>query len=83
MTKAEIVDNLQNQMAQHYRTAINWGKYKGDKEREEWHVARVWAIYWTGLDLLGDNYAQTLDNARVEARATAERIHAHLDELEK
>ena len=67
MTKTEILENLQDQMFNHYRDAFYWERQL-DEDRARLKALRdADGVFWTGLALLGGKWSDRLVNARSQA----------------
>ena len=66
MTKTEIVHNLKDQMVNYYRSAAYWTKQDDESARVS-ALRDADSVFWTGLALLGDSWADRLRTARSEA----------------
>jgi hypothetical protein len=79
MTKTKILHTLAEQMSRQYKMQANYAHRGEDEKASEAHGA-AWAIYWCGLELLGDGYRGKLDEVRQSARESGERFARMLQE---
>lgn len=79
MTKTKILHSLAEQMGRQYKLHAHYVN-KGHENLASDAHSRAWAIYWCGLDLLGDGYADKLDAIRQSAREEGVRFEKMLEE---
>ena len=78
MTKTKILHKLQQQLARQCRLSFIYQQH-GQIEKVEAVDKRIWAIFWSGLDLLGDSWEAKLDDALYQARLDARTFHKRLN----
>ena len=80
MTKTKILNSLAEQMSRQYRLHAHYAN-RGDENSASDAHSRAWAIYWCGLDILGDSHQEKLDAVRRSARENAERFERMANSL--
>jgi len=80
MTKNKILHSLTEQMTRQYKMHAHYVNKGEDEKANEAHSA-AWAIYWCGLELLGDGYKSKLDDIRRSARESARHFQDLLNTL--
>lgn len=80
MTKTKILHSLTEQMTRHYKLHAHYMD-KGAESAASDARSRAWAIYWCGRDLLGEGYADKLDEAQRLARESGRRFQDMLNTL--
>jgi len=80
MTKTKILNSLAEQMSRQYKLHAHYVN-KGEETMASDAHSRAWAIYWCGLELLGESYHDKLDEARTNARRRGERFAEMLEDF--